>query len=68
VKSRFIQPEPGRGISLGVEIDEEDGTTGQGKPGRKIDSGRRLSNAALLVDDCECLPYVVTVSLGSSGH
>jgi len=51
------------GIALGIEIYEEGPVPGQSKTGRKVDSGRRLTDAALLIDDGDRLRYVVTRSL-----
>jgi hypothetical protein len=36
---------------------------GQSEPGCQVDRRRRLTDAALLVDDCDRLRYVVTQSL-----
>ena len=51
-----------RGVALGIEIYEESTVPGQSEAGRKVDSSRRLTDAALLIDDCDCLRYVVTRS------
>src|SRR5205085_6228555 len=49
----LIDPDPARGISLGIEVDEEDAFAVEGKRGGKIDGRCGLAYATLLVDDCE---------------
>ena len=49
VEAGTVDSEAARGISLGVEIDDEDPLAGEGESGREIDYGRRLADAAFLV-------------------
>ena len=43
--------EPGAGIALRVEIDDQDAIAGSGQRGRQIDRGRRLADPAFLIGD-----------------
>ena len=62
IKAGLVDTEPCGGVSLGIEIDEEGRVTRQGKPGREIDRGRRLADAALLVNDGDCSGYIPTTA------
>jgi len=48
-RSVRAHPEPGRRVGLRVEVDDERTLAGLRKAGGKIDGGRRLTDAALLV-------------------
>ena len=46
-----LDAEPGRGVALRVEIDDQDMLADGGERGAEIDGGRGLADAALLVGD-----------------
>jgi hypothetical protein len=60
IEGRLVDPETRRGVTLRIEVDEEGRAACQCNPGGKVDSGRRLPDAALLVDDGVRDRYVVT--------
>jgi hypothetical protein len=60
MEAALVDSQAGCGIALGIGIYEEGTVPGQSETGRKVDSGRRLTDAALLIDDCDRLRYVVT--------
>jgi hypothetical protein len=62
MKAGLVDSEPGRGVALGIEIDQEGLAIGESEPGREIDGSRRLADAALLVDDGDRRGYAVTQS------
>ena len=52
----MIEPEPGSGVALWVDIDEERGLLEQSERGREVDGGGRLADPPLLIcyDYCLC--------------
>jgi hypothetical protein len=50
---RALDAEPGAGVALGVEVDDQDLAPARRQRRAEIDRGRRLADAALLVDDGE---------------
>ena len=44
-----VDAEPGRGVALGIEIDDQHPLADRGERGAEIDGGGRLADAALLV-------------------
>ncbi|CAB4711323.1 unannotated protein [freshwater metagenome] len=44
-----VDPQPSRGIALGIKIDEEYAISKIGKSRTQIDSGRGLAHTALLI-------------------
>src|SRR2546421_8069 len=51
MEAGLLDTEAGRRVALRVEVDEKSWALGESKPGREIDGGGRLSDAALLVHD-----------------
>ena len=49
----MADPEPGRRVALGVEVDHQDPEAELGEGRAEVDGGRRLADAALLVRDRE---------------
>src|SRR5712672_4629656 len=47
----LVDAEPGRGIALRIEIDDEHALADGGERGAEIDGGRGLADTALLVGD-----------------
>src|SRR5690606_20247966 len=43
--------EPGRGVALRIEVDDQDLAIGRGERGRQVDRGGGLADTALLVRD-----------------
>ena len=46
-----VHPQPGRGIALGIEVDDQRAVAERREAGTKVDGGGRLSHAALLIGD-----------------
>jgi hypothetical protein len=51
VQPWLLDAKPGRGVALGIEVDDKGPALGEGEAGGEIDGGRRLADATLLVDD-----------------
>ena len=60
VESLFLDPEPGGGIALRIQIDKEGRVTREGKAGRQVYRRRRLTDATLLIDDGQRLTQVLS--------
>lgn len=60
MESALVDSQAGCGIALWIKIYEEGAMPGQSEAGRKVDGGRRLTDATLLIDYCDRLSYVVT--------
>ena len=65
MEAGLVDPKAGRGVTLGIEIYEKSAVSCQSQPGRKVHSGSRLTDATLLIDDCDRVRYVVTASFGN---
>ena len=55
---RLLEAEGAGGVGLGVQVDEQGGEAEPGEPGRQVDGGGRLADAALLVRDGEDLRHL----------
>jgi len=51
LESGLVYAESRGGIALGIEVNQERASLGQGQTGRKVHCGCSLANPALLVDD-----------------
>ena len=58
----LLDPQTCRRIALGIQIHEKGTPASQRHSGRKVNRSRRLTDAPLLVDDCERLRDAVTDS------